>query len=166
MSAMKIKKLGFYLALGSVALIAAACSPQTAESECTSIKDRAAELNSRVPLKIDFVTTLVGVSVSYSDGICDVQITNSVNELTFIKTISLVNLEQNAAQLDLIQIHNLISHLNSEEGRGFYLEKLVSDLTEKPLIKSTHKDIKTTYVYIFDLGNIKPMKVTLLNRGQ
>ncbi len=160
---MKIYGLLFYLTVGCAVLTATGCSSKTAEAECNRLKKQAIEINSRAPSAIDSVTTLVGVSVTYSDGVCDVHVTNAINELAFIKLVVLANLEMNPAQLDLIQIDNLLTYLNSEEGQEFYRGQLLRTLAENPLIKSSHKDIKTTYVYVFDLGNIKPLKVTMVN---
>lgn len=158
---MRSNKLASFVALCVAAVLCTACSQKTAEAECGQIKKQAMEINSRVPVRIDSITTLVGVSASYVDGICEVFATNSIDEATFFRLSILTNLETNPAQLDLLQINDLVSYFNSEEGQNYSREQLRQSLSENPLIKFDHKNVKMTYTYIFDLGNLKPLKVTI-----
>lgn len=150
--------------LGYIFLVTAGCAPKTAETECNAIKEEAAKINAGVPSKVDFMTTLVGVSVTYSDGTCDIHVTSRIDEAKFFEVFVQVNFEVTPLQLDLLQTSQAIEYLNSEEGQNFYRDVARKALRDNPIIKTSHKDVRSTYVYIFDKGIINPLKLTINNQ--
>lgn len=146
----------------NVALIVALACPlhsiaqPTPNEACSHLRGMMDDINRQAPVKLDFMTELIGGSVFFTAGKCHVVFQKAVNEKLFIESI--LDKEKKVHGIDLNK-EIIIGWLNSKEGRLRVEQLFLANVTTDTMKIARLPFMNFVEKISFDKRNVQPIEI-------
>lgn len=128
------------------------------EEACSHLRGMMDEINRQAPVKVDFITDLIGGSVIFISGKCNVVFIKVVDESRFIETI--INKEKNEYGVTLNK-ETIIDWLNSKEGRLRIKQLFLANQSPDTMRIARLPHMNFANKITFDKQNVHPLVINL-----